>query len=259
MSQAPDGNARHKGYIRIGTSGWHYKHWMGLFYPEKFPPSKMLAYYARHFGTVEINNTFYRLPTEDAVVSWRDTVPDGFEFAVKASRFITHMKKLRDPDNAISLFFERAGLLGNKLGPILFQLPPHWPVNEERLEQFLSVIPGNHRYVVEFREPSWCIPRVYDILRRHNVALCLHDWGGKPWPGDFTADFTYLRFHGPTGKYAGNYDGNMLREWARRIEQWRNQLQVVYAYFNNDQGGYAIENARSLEKLLQAGSASEAA
>ena len=247
------------GKIQIGTSGWHYKHWVGKFYPEKFPPSKMLDFYAHSFRTVEINNTFYRLPTEAAVKSWRDTVSKGFEFAVKASRFITHMKKLRDPENAISLFFERVGLLGETLGPILFQLPPHWPVNADRLEEFLSIVPRNHRYVVEFREQSWCIPRVFDILRRHNVALCLHDWGAKPWPGEFTADFTYIRFHGPTGKYAGNYDDAMLRDWASRIEQWRKQLRVIYAYFNNDQGGYAIDNARTLQKLLAVDSVPHAA
>ena len=247
------------GKIQIGTSGWHYKHWLGLFYPEKFPTAKMLDFYAHYFRTVEINNTFYRLPTEDAVRGWRTTVPKGFEFAVKASRFITHMKKLRDPENAISIFFERAELLGDALGPILFQLPPHWPVNADRLEEFLSIIPPKHKYVFEFREQSWCIPRVVDILRRHNVAMCLHDWGAKPWPGDFTADFTYIRFHGPTGKYAGNYDDKMLHEWASRIEQWRTQLRGIYAYFNNDQGGYAIENARTLEKLLGVGSVADAA
>ena len=247
------------GKVQIGTSGWHYKHWLGLFYPEKFPTAKMLDFYANHFRTVEINNTFYKLPTAEAVTGWRETVPVGFEFAVKASRFITHMKKLRDPENSIALFFERVGLLGHSLGPILFQLPPHWPVNAERLEEFLSMIPRGHRYIFEFREESWCVPRVFEILRRHNVAMCVHDWGGKPWPGDFTADFCYIRFHGPTGKYHGNYDDRALADWASRIAQWRKQLKAIYAYFNNDQGGYAIENARALELLLGRGRGSNAA
>lgn len=237
--------------ISIGTSGWHYQHWRGSFYPAKFPSAGMLAWYAQHFATVEINNSFYRLPTEKALLQWRQTAPPEFTFSVKASRFITHLKKLREPQDPIALFFSRVELLGDTLGPILFQLPPHWPVNFERLQQFLPALPAKHRYVFEFRDQSWCTTAIYDLLRRHNVAFCMHDWRGMSWPIELTADFTYIRLHGPTGTYQGNYTSRMLRSWAKRIQQWQNNLAEIYIYFNNDQGGYAIKNAKSLDYLLQ--------
>ena len=235
--------------VHIGTSGWHYKHWRGLFYPKELPAAKMLEFFTHHFSTVEINNTFYRLPTESALQSWREAVPRGFLFAVKGSRFITHMKKLRDPENAIAIFFERIRALGKTLGPILFQLPPRWPVNAERLEEFLGLIPRNHQYVFEFREASWCCSDVYKILERHNAALCMHDWGGSEWPGELTANFAYVRMHGPGGAYHGDYDARMLKSWVKRIEKWE-QLTTVFVYFNNDQGGYAIKNAKELLQFL---------
>jgi uncharacterized protein YecE (DUF72 family) len=170
----------------------------------------MLDWYASHFDTVEINNTFYRLPNPEPLAAWRDGVSSSFLFAVKASHFITHMKKLRDTENAIAVFFERVHILEPKLGPILFQLPPHWPVNLERLADFFSIIPLAYRYVVEFREQSWCCPEVYSILRHHNVAMCLHDSGGSPWPLELTANFAYVRMHGPAGAYQGKYDHSML-------------------------------------------------
>ena len=210
----------------------------------------MLDYFAKHFDTVEINNSFYRLPTDAAFKKWHDTVPDGFTFAVKASRFITHMKKLRDPEPSIALFFERARFLADRLGPILFQLPPHWPVNPERLERFLECLPHGHRYVFEFREQSWCIPEIYDILRRHNTAICLHDWGGLDWPTGFTADFTYVRMHGPTGAYHGRYGTALLKPWAERIREWRHRLSRIYIYFNNDIGGHAIHDALTLRGMV---------
>ena len=239
-----------KAEVHIGTSGWHYKHWLGKFYPAKFPPARMLAYYSQHFSTVEINNSFYRLPPEESLVQWRQTVPEGFCFAVKASRYITHMKRLLDPENAVDRFFSRIELLGPSLGPILFQLPPKWCANAERLENFLSVLPRNHRYVFEFRDQSWCVSRIYDILRRHNAALCLHDWGALPWPSQFTADFAYIRFHGATGDYSGDYSPQTLQQWALQIRGWQSKLKAIYIYFNNDLGGYAITNAQALAKLL---------
>jgi len=235
--------------LRIGTSGWHYKHWRGSFYPAKLPPAEMLAWYGWHFSTVEINNTFYRLPTEDALLTWRQNAPPGFTFSVKASQFITHLKRLREPHDPIALFLSRVDLLGDRLGPILFQLPPNWPLNFERLEQFLPALPAKHRYAFEFRDQSWYTAQTYELLRRHNVALCLHDWRGMSWPMELTADFTYIRLHGPTGTYQGNYTSGMLRTWAKRIQQWQ-KLAGVFVYFNNDQGGFAIKNAKSLEQLL---------
>lgn len=237
--------------LRIGTSGWHYKHWWGSFYPAKLPASKMLEWYAGHFDTVEINNTFYRLANPESLSSWTEHVSQKFRFAVKASRFITHMKKLRDPKDAVALFFERVRILGSKVGPVLFQLPPHWPVHLQRLEEFLAIVPRKYRYVVEFREPSWCCPEVYSILRRHNVALCAHDWGGSDWPLEVTADFSYVRMHGPTGAYHGKYDEAMLRRLARRIEKWSRKLNAAYVYFNNDIGGHAVTNAIELKHLLE--------
>jgi uncharacterized protein YecE (DUF72 family) len=209
----------------------------------------MLAWYGWHFSTVEINNTFYRLPTEDALLTWRQNAPPGFTFSVKASQFITHLKRLREPHDPIELFLSRVDLLGDRLGPILFQLPPNWPLNFERLEQFLPALPAKHRYAFEFRDQSWYTAQTYELLRRHNVALCLHDWRGMSWPMELTADFTYIRLHGPTGTYQGNYTSGMLRTWAKRIQQWQ-KLAGVFVYFNNDQGGFAIKNAKSLEQLL---------
>ena len=233
----------------VGTSGWHYRHWSEIFYPTKLPSSDMLQWYARSFDTVEINNTFYRLPTEDALLRWREIAPQGFMFAVKGSRFITHIKRLRDPESAVALFFSRVELLQEKLGPILFQLPPNWDADVERLQGFLAALPRAHRYCLEFRDFSWYIPAVYDLLREHNVALCVHDWRDMNWPIELTADFTYIRFHGPSGRYHGKYSPKMLKKWANRLEEWATQLSRIYVYFNNDQGGHAIENAQSLKQL----------
>src|SRR5215831_8521833 len=158
--------------IRIGTSGWHYKHWRGPFYPERFPAAKMLDFYKERFDTIELNNTFYRLPPERGVCAWRDSTPDYFLFAVKGSRFLTHMKKLKDPELGLERFFERVDLLGPKLGPILFQLPPFWDLDLERLDVFLRALPRRGRYAFEFRNPTWHVRPVYDLLTRHDAAFC---------------------------------------------------------------------------------------
>jgi uncharacterized protein YecE (DUF72 family) len=237
--------------IRIGASGYHYKHWIGRFYPLKTPASKMLGYYARHFDTLELNNSFYRLPTVAAFASWRDATPENFVFAVKASRFITHNKKLKDPENALNNILPRAEHLGKKLGPVLFQLPPGWKVNVERLQALLEVLPGEHRYAFEFRETSWMTAEVYRVLRRHNAAFCIYELAGYQSPCEITADFAYVRLHGPgAAKYQGSYSDAQLRAWARRIEEWAPKLKAVYVYFDNDQAGYAAENALKLRKML---------
>lgn len=214
------------------------------------PASKMFGWYVQHFRTVELNNTFYRLPASESVETWRELAPPGFTFAVKASRFITHMKRLRDPERALEAFFSRVNLLGDKLGPILFQLPPNWEVNIERLEELLQILPRNHQYCFEFRDATWCIPEVYEVLRGHNAALCLHDWQMQEWPTVPTADFAYLRFHGASGRYGGSYEEPALRRWAKRIRQWEAQLKRVYVYFNNDIGCAAVGNAQTLQRLL---------
>jgi uncharacterized protein YecE (DUF72 family) len=246
------------GESRIGTSGWHYQHWRGPFYPPDLPASKMLDYYCRHFDTVEINNSFYRLPPPGCFATWRRATPAGFCFAVKASRFITHNKKLKDPENALHNLLPRAEELKEKLGPILFQLPPHWKRNIERLEGLLDILPRRHRYAFEFREPSWHCEEVYRVLRRHNAAFCIYELAGFHSPLEVTAAFAYVRLHGPGGKYQGSYSHQQLSQWAKRIAAWRRELKVVYVYFDNDQTGYAALNALELEQLSGAAPARRA-
>jgi len=238
--------------IFVGTSGWHYKHWRELFYPKGLPAKNWLSFYARLFNTVELNNSFYHLPPATAFDSWRDTTPARFLFAVKGSRFITHMKKLKDPESSTPKFFAGANRLEEKLGPVLFQLPPRWKVNPERLEEFLSSIERGHQYAFEFRDDSWYTREVYELLTRHDAALCIHDLGGKQSPLEITASFTYIRFHGPTAaKYSGSYSEAQLKQWARRFDDWRPKLKGIYAYFNNDVGGHAPKNAIKLKSLLE--------
>lgn len=237
--------------IRIGTSGWHYKHWLGPFYPPKLPASKMLEFYCQRFDTVELNNSFYHLPPESALKQWRDSTPEDFRLAMKGSRFLTHMKKLKDPEQGLERFLARADLLGPKLGPILFQLPPHWQVNVERLEHFLEALPGQHEYGFEFRNETWNVPAVYELLGRHNAAYCAFDLAGYQSPVEITADFAYVRLHGPGGKYQGSYTDEALHGWAERIAGWVGKLRAVYVYFDNDQAAYAVNNALRLHLLLK--------
>jgi uncharacterized protein YecE (DUF72 family) len=235
--------------VHIGTSGWHYPHWRGPFYPEKHAPARMLQFYITHFDTVEINNSFYKLPNPQTFESWREATPEHFCFAVKASRFLTHNKKLKDPENALQNFLPRAEALKQKLGPILFQLPPRWRVNLERLREFLQTLPRSHRYAFEFREPSWNTEAVYDTLRRYNAAYCIFELAGFMSPLPITADFTYVRLHGPGGKYQGCYSQPQLQQWAEQIAEW-GKLRAIYLYFDNDQAGYAAQNALELKQLL---------
>jgi len=237
--------------VFIGTSGWHYKHWRGLFYPPKFPANQMLDFYAQHFDTVELNNSFYHLPLPTSFDRWRDSTRRNFVFAVKGSRFITHMKKLKDPESSTDRFFDVAERLGSKLGPILFQLPPHWKLNLERLEEFLQALPRGHQYVFEFRDESWIVKEAFDVLRRFNAAFCIHDLANMRTPLEITADFSYIRFHGPgEAKYQGSYSKRELKEWSDRINEWRRQLKGIYVYFNNDIGGHAVRNAKTLKELV---------
>ena len=236
--------------VHIGTSGWHYKHWIGSFYPERLPAPRMFEHYQRFFDTVELNNSFYRLPTLEAFAAWRDAAPPDFCFAVKGSRFLTHNKKLKEPEQAIQNLLPRAEVLGHKLGPILFQLPPKWKVNVERLETFLQALPPRHHYAVEFREMSWNTSAVYETLRRYNAAHCIYELAGYHSPFTVTADFAYVRLHGPGEKYQGCYTSDTLREWAERIAAWKRELKAVYVYFDNDQCAYAARNALELKELL---------
>lgn len=238
------------GKIHLGTSGWSYPHWKGSFYPEDLPDSKLLGYYCRQFRSVEINSSFYHLPAKHVLERWRDTTPDDFRFAAKASRYITHRKKLKDPEQSVARFFERMPILGDKLGPILFQLPPRWRYNAERLEGLLQILDPACRYAFEFRDPSWINDDCQAILERHRAAFCIYELAGYRSPLQVTADFVYLRLHGPEGAYQGSYDGRTLAAWARRIGDWRKRGLDVYCYFDNDAAGYAVLNARNLQARL---------
>jgi uncharacterized protein YecE (DUF72 family) len=234
--------------VFVGTSGWHYKHWLGTFYAARLPARQMLSFYAEHFDTVELNTTFYRLPPPNAAAEWKKMTPPNFCFAAKGSRFLTHMKKLRDAETGVERFFDRIRGLGKKLGPVVFQLPPQWPVNEKRLEEFLDILPGRRRYAFEFRNPTWNNGTVYRLLTKHNAALCMFDLAGMQSPVALTADHTYIRLHGPGGKYQGSYSDDALKLWANRIQNWG--LAASYIYFDNDQAGYAPKNAARLREIL---------
>jgi len=206
-----------------------------------------LAHYARHFNTVELNNAFYRLPAAATLQQWRDAVPAGFAFAVKASRYITHQKKLKDPQQTVPTLLERLSALGDKLGPILFQLPPNWAFDAERLRAFTAALPAGYWYAFEFRDRRWFNAQTYAILRDAGMALCIYDWEGNPSPQALTAEFAYLRLHGPTQAYQGCYSHQALAAWAAALQRW---AQPAYCYFNNDTGGGAPQDARQLQTLV---------
>ncbi len=237
--------------IHIGTSGWHYKHWVGPFYPEGLRSEQMLGYYGGEFGAVEINNSFYRLPDHEILATWRDSTPDAFVFAYKASRYITHMKKLHNAGAALEKMVAGARVLGDKLGPILFQLPPKWRVDADRLEAFLRLIPEDLRTGFEFRDPSWFVADVYRLLRRHRAAFCIYELEGTRSPNEVTADFVYVRLHGPDGTYKGSYSTQDLSGWAGAISSWVRTGKDVYCFFDNDDRGYAAANARELKEMLE--------
>jgi uncharacterized protein YecE (DUF72 family) len=237
--------------IRIGTSGYHYKHWIGRYYPADVKQGRLLEHYIRDFDTVELNNTFYRLPDESTFDTWRENTPRDFLFAVKGSRFITHMIKLKDARRGLDNFLPRAERLGAKLGPILWQLPPGWKVNVERLAEFLSLLPRKHRYAFELRNATWMTDEVYDLLRKSNAAFCIYELAGYQTPIELTADWTYVRLHGPTHfKYQGSYSDAQLEQWAERIRGWSRKLKAIYVYFDNDDRAYAVQNALALKRML---------
>ena len=238
--------------IHIGTSGYSYKHWVGRYYPAGMKPSEWFRHYLRDFDTVELNNTFYMLPKEETFDSWRRNSPPGFIFAVKGSRFLTHMIKLKDPQRGLVNFMPRAERLKSKLGPILWQLPPRWNVNVERLEEFLSLLPKKHRYTFELRHSSWMIEPVYEVLRKYNAAFCIYELAGYQSPLEITAGWTYIRLHGPTEfKYQGSYSDEQLAEWAARIRRWSRTMKAIYVYFDNDDSAYAVDNALTLKRMLR--------
>jgi uncharacterized protein YecE (DUF72 family) len=235
----------------IGTSGWHYDDWRGRFYPEKLPKEKWLEFYARHFSTLELNNPFYHLPSEKAFTNWYESSPPDFIFAVKVSRFITHIKRLKDCDEPVSNFMSRVTLLKEKLGPLLYQLPPGLHRDDERLIAFLKILPSKLTHAIEFRHPSWFKKDVYAILRKYHVGFCVFDMPKLTSPIITTADFAYVRFHGSEGLYSSRYTDKEMSDWAKKIKRLAKKLEAVYIYFNNDMSGYALENAVMIREYLK--------
>jgi uncharacterized protein YecE (DUF72 family) len=240
-----------RGAIHIGTSGWHYRHWVGPIYPKEMKPAQFLAFYARQFRTVEINASFYKLPQAATFAKWRDSTPNNFVFACKASRYLTHRKKLKDPRQSSKLFFAAITHLRQKLGPVLVQLPPRWRVNEERLEMFLEAVPKQFRLAFEFRDESWLAPPIFTVLEERKAALCINDFSGRQSPIEVTAPFVYVRLHGPQGAYRGQYEEHALKAWARRLRGWAKEGRDAYCYFDNDEAGYAFKDALRLSAMVE--------
>jgi uncharacterized protein YecE (DUF72 family) len=236
------------GDIRIGCSGWSYPHWRKVFYPEKMPAREHFAFYAQHFNTVELNNSFYRQPTEEQFAAWRERAPPGFLFAVKGSRYITHIKRLAVEQKSIDIVVESALGLGDRLGPILFQLQANSRLDLERLDRFIARLPQDLRFTFEFRHDSWLVPAVFELLRGRRIALCIPDHPKMPKSFEVTSDFTYIRMHLPP--HGLGYGERALRPWAQRVLEWRQQSLDVFVYFNNDLEGHAIKDARDLISLV---------
>jgi len=243
--------ARTTGRTLVGTSGWSYRSWRGPFFPAGLPARQELEYYASRFSTAELNGVFYRTPTLEAVERWRSQTGDGFVFAWKASKFITHWKRLSDNSvNSLALIEERLSILGEKAGHVLFQLPPKFTVDTERLAGFLKLLAPARRYAFEFRHPGWYTPSVFRLLTDHNIPLCISDHHDAPAPWERTADFVYLRGHGPGGRYRRRYSSATLSAWRESILPWRREGCDIYVYFDNDQKSAAPKDALALVRLL---------
>lgn len=236
--------------LHIGTSGWNYPHWKGPFYPKDIRDEDLFPFYRRHFDTVEINNTFYSLPSQATVAGWRDQADEGFVYSVKASRYATHMKKLKDPRDSTERLFARIDGLSSRAEVVLFQLPPRWRRNTERLQSAVEALPDTWRYAFEFRDPDWFHEETYETLRNAGAAFCVFEIGDLVSPREATADFVYMRLHGPGDRYEGSYDDEALSRRAREIEAHLEAGRDVWVYFDNDEKGYAPANAARLKDLL---------
>ena len=239
-----------KGRCFVGTSGWYYQHWYGPFYPKKLSKDELFSYFAQHFNTVELNNTFYHLPKETTVKGWHKKAPVNFVFAVKASRFITHIKRLANLKDSLKVFLKRAYLLRDKLGPILYQLPPSMKKNSQRLTNFLKRLPKRTKNVVEFRHQSWLNEEIFTILKKFNAAHCIVSMPDFPTVVRASADFVYIRMHGGSSLYRSNYSQAELKQCAGWIKKFLKSGLDTYVYFNNDAYGYAVKNALALKKML---------
>ncbi len=236
------------GDVRIGCSGWSYPHWRTIFYPEKLRAREQFAYYARHFNTVELNNSFYRQPTRERFEAWRKEAPPAFLFAVKGSRYVTHIKRLAVEQKSIDLVVDSALGLGEKLGPILFQLQANFHLDLERLERFLRRLPKDRRFTLEFRHDSWLVPAVFELLRARRITLCIPDHPKMPKSFEITSDFTYIRMHLPPRGLG--YGRQALQPWAQRLLDWQRSGLDVFVYFNNDMEGHAVKDAQTLISLV---------
>jgi uncharacterized protein YecE (DUF72 family) len=235
----------------IGTSGWTYSDWRGRFFPNDVPRKAWLSWYATQFDTTEINSSFYRTPSLEAVSAWHDQTPDDFRFAWKASKFITHWKRLGESSqDSLEVMEPRLTLLGRKCGPVLFQLPARFTADAHRLAEFLAMLPRRRKYAFEFRHASWFNDTIFALLARRGIALCISDHHDAPSPWIATAPLIYIRAHGPTGKYKGSYPARTLDNWADRLSQWRDEGRRLHLYFDNDQKSAAPQDAKRLKKLL---------
>ena len=238
----------------VGTSGWSYAHWRGLVYPRGVGQGDWLAHYATLLSSVELNASFYRLPTPSMLEGWRDKTPPGFVFALKGSRLISHLRRLADCAEDLERFLQATALLGKKRGPILFQLPPKFPADRMRLAAFLKLLPKSLRFAFEFRDPSWHSEETYALLGAHNAAFVPFELGKLKGPRVATADFVYVRLHGRKGRYRGNYTPEALNDWAHWLTAEMAQGRDAYVYFDNtDDADYAVRNAQTLDGLLARG------
>lgn len=236
--------------LRIGTSGWSYDHWQGLFYPEDLSKDKWLEYYAQSFDTVELNSSFYHLPKLKTFENWRERTPKSFLFSVKSSRFISHILKLNSVRKPLQSLLDAASGLSEKLGPILFQLPPNFTFDLGRLKKFLKILPTDKRFTFEFRHESWFCSEVYELLRKNNLALTISDMPKYPLVFETTADFVYVRLHGHKVLYVSKYSKAELEVWAQKIKGWLADDLDVYVYFDNDANANAVQNAQELKRPL---------
>ncbi len=235
----------------IGTSGWSFNHWKENFYPPKLKPTEWLDYYSTHFSTVEVNTTFYHTPLLSTIDKWYSKVPEDFWFSIKANRYITHQKKLHDCSKSLEIFFNNLEKLKSKTGCILFQLPPSFKMNLDRLIEFIELLDRSYRFTFEFRHSSWYVDEVYEVLKKNDIALCITDLNGKLSPEVITSNFTYIRLHGPHKAYSGSYGTAKIKWWKKKIEQWNSANISVYCYFDNDEKGFAIQDARKMQELLK--------